>query len=404
MTIFRIALHALARNKMRTALTMLGIIIGVSAVISGVAVAEGSSKQIQSDIANFGTNTVFIAAGSPSRRHGGVRRGGASVKTLVVGDMEAIQSQIYLIRRCAPVTRSSAQVVFRNENWSTRMTGTTATYFGIRNYTLQSGTMFGDEEVRRAQNVAVLGQTVSDILFPREEPIGQTIRILNQPFTVVGLTVPKGQSAMGTDQDDVIFIPYTTLQKKISGEDWLRYISCEAESREASLPAQAQIEALLRERHRIQPGAENDFFVRTQSEFADLAQRTSSTMTALLGSIASISLLVGGIGIMNIMLVSVTERTREIGIRLAVGATEADIQRQFLVEAVTLSLMGGAMGILFGAAISGLVSSFLGWPVFISLWAVTVAVLFSGAVGVFFGFYPARKAASLDPIEALRYE
>ena len=404
-TIFRIALHALARNKMRSALTMLGIVIGVAAVISMVAIGHGAENQMQGQIANFGTNTIFVGAGSPSRRHGGVRRGGGSVKTLVVADMEAIESQVNLVRQCAPQVTASGQVVYRNENWATRLTGTTATYFAVRNYTLQAGTMFGDEEVQRAQNVAVIGPTVNDILFPnQEDPVGKTVRILNQPFTIVGLTAPKGQSVMGTDQDDVIFIPYTTLQKKISGQDWLRHISCQAVTREASVPAQKQIEALLRERHRIQVGGENDFYVRSQSEFADLAQQTSQLMTTLLGSIASISLLVGGIGIMNIMLVSVTERTREIGIRLAVGATEADIQGQFLVEAITLSLLGGGLGILIGIAASGLISSFLGWPVLVSFWAVVAAVVFSGSVGVFFGFYPARKAAALDPIEALRYE
>ena len=390
---------------MRSALTMLGIVIGVSAVISMVAIGQGAENQVQGEIANFGTNTIFIRAGSPSRRHGGVRRGGGSVKTLVIGDMEAIEAQVNLVHQCAPQTTAGGQIIYQNENWATRLTGTTATYFAVRNYSLQAGTMFGDEEVRRAQNVAVIGPTVANILFPnQEDPIGKTARIVNQPFTIVGLTAPKGQSPMGTDQDDVVFIPYTTLQKKISGQDWLRYISCQAVTREASVPAQKQIEALLRERHRIQDGAENDFFVRTQSEYADLAQQTSQIMTMLLGSIASISLLVGGIGIMNIMLVSVTERTREIGIRLAVGATESDIQGQFLVEAVTLSLLGGALGILIGLAVSGLISGFLGWPVYVSIWAVVVAVLFSGSVGVFFGFYPARKAAALDPIEALRYE
>ena len=404
LTVLRIALRALARNKMRSALTMLGIVIGVSAVISMVAIGQGAENQVQSEIKNFGTNTIFISAGSPSRRHGGVRRGRDSVKTLVVGDMDAIMAQIPLLVRCAPVASSGGQVVYGNENWSTRMTGTTADYFNVRNYSMQKGAMFGEEEVRTAQNVAVIGETVSGILFPNDDPIGRTIRVQNQPFTIIGLTAPKGQSAMGSDQDDILFMPYTTLQKKLSGKDWLNYISCEAESREASAPAQIAIEKLLHERHRIPPGGENDFSVRTQSEFADLAQQTSQVMTMLLGSIASISLLVGGIGIMNIMLVSVTERTREIGIRLAVGATEFDIQRQFLVEAITLSLMGGAVGILVGAGASSLITNLLGWPVHISTTAVLAAVIFSAAVGIFFGFYPARQAAHLDPIEALRYE
>jgi len=264
--------------------------------------------------------------------------------------------------------------------------------------------MFGDDEVRMAQNVVVLGKTVADLLFVGEDALGQTVRIKDQPFQVVGILAPKGQTSSGDDQDDRAFIPYTTLQKKLSGQDWVQFLSCTAITREASVAAVPQIEGLLRERHRIRPGDEDDFSVRTQSEIADLAEQTSRVMTLLLGSIASISLLVGGIGIMNIMLVSVTERTREIGIRMAVGATESDIQRQFLVEAVTLSLLGGTVGILLGAGASGLISGFLGWPVAVSFEAVIAAALFSAAVGIFFGYYPARTAARLDPIEALRYE
>ena len=392
--ILRIALRALARNKMRSALTMLGIVIGVSAVIAMVAVGQGAENQVQQQIQSFGTNTILISAGSPAKRPGGARQGSWAVKTLVLEDMTAIQREVPLITNCAPGTMSSAQVVFRNQNWFTRVMGTTSDYLTVRDWPLLGG----------AQNVAVLGKTVSDILFVGEEPVGQTIRIKNLPFQVVGVLAPKGQSPMGDDQDDRIFVPYTTLQKKVSGQDWLQFLSCTAISREASVAAVPQINALLRERHRIRPGEDDDFQVRTQSEVADLAEQTSRVMTLLLGSIASISLLVGGIGIMNIMLVSVTERTREIGIRMAVGATENDIQRQFLVEAVTLSLLGGAIGIFLGAGASALVSGFLGWPVAVSFQAVIVAALFSAAVGIFFGYYPARQAARLDPIEALRYE
>ena len=402
--VIRIALRALARNKMRSALTMLGIVIGVCAVITMVGVGQGAENQVQQQIQSFGTSTVFVAAGSPVMRRGGMRMGMGAVKTLTLEDMRAIQQEVPLITRCAPGAMHSAQVVYRNQNWFTRLMGTTADFFTVRSWPLQAGTMFGDEEVRSAQNVAVLGKTVADLLFVYDDPIGQTIRIKDQPFQVVGVLAPKGQSPMGDDQDDRIFVPYTTLQKKLSGQEWLQFLSCTAVSREASQPAQAQIESLLRERHRIRPGTEDDFMVRTQSEVADLAEQTSRVMTLLLGSIASISLLVGGIGIMNIMLVSVTERTREIGIRMAVGATENDIQRQFLVEAVTLSLLGGAVGILVGAGVSGLIAGFLGWPVFISPKAVLVAVVFSALVGIFFGYYPARQAAQLDPIEALRYE
>ena len=402
--VFRIALRALARNKLRSSLTMLGIIIGVCAVIAMVGVGQGAEAQVQQQIESFGTNTVFVSAGSPSRRPGGARAGFWSVKTLTIEDMQAIEREVPLVRACAPGTMDSGQIVFRNQNWFTRMMGTTASYFTVRNWPLLAGNLFGDDEVRMAQNVAVLGKTVADLLFVAEDPIGQTIRIKNQPFQVIGVLAPKGQSSWGDDQDDRIFVPYTTLQKKLSGQDWLQFVSCNAISREASVAAQPLIESLLRDRHRVRPGTDDDFQVRTQSEVAQMAEETSRVMTMLLGSIASISLLVGGIGIMNIMLVSVTERTREIGIRMAVGATETDIQRQFLVEAVTLSLLGGLVGLVLGAVVSGLIASFLGWRVLISLEAVAAAVIFSTLVGIFFGYYPARKAAQLDPIEALRYE
>src|SRR3990172_2339451 len=402
--VFRIALRALARNKMRSSLTMLGIVIGVCAVIAMVGVGQGAEQQVQQQIESFGTNTVFVSSGSPSRRPGGAHMGSWSVKTLTVDDMQAIEREIPLVRQCAPPVISSAQIVFRNQNWFTRVMGTTQSYFTVRNWPLLAGNMFGDDEVRRAQNVVVLGKTVADLLFVAEDPVGQTIRVKNQPFQVIGVLAPKGQSPWGDDQDDRIFAPYTTVQKKLSGQNWVQFISCTAVSREASVAAVPLVEALLRERHRIRPGSDDDFQVRTQSEVAQMAEETSRVMTMLLGSIASISLLVGGIGIMNIMLVSVTERTREIGIRMAVGATEIDIQRQFLVEAVTLSLLGGMIGLVLGAVGSALIASFLGWAVLISLKAVLVAVVFSTLVGIFFGYYPARKAAQLDPIEALRYE
>ena len=402
--VFRVALRALARNKMRSSLTMLGIVIGVCAVIAMVGVGQGAEQQVQQQIESFGTNTVFVSSGSPSRRPGGAHMGSWSVKTLTVDDMQAIEREIPLVSQCAPGVMSSAQIVFRNQNWFTRVMGTTQSYFTVRNWPLLAGNMFGDDEVRRAQNVVVLGKTVADLLFVAEDPVGQTIRVKNQPFQVIGVLAPKGQSPWGDDQDDRIFAPYTTVQKKLSGQDWVQFLSCSAISREASVAAQPQIEVLLRERHRIRTGSDDDFQVRTQSEVAQMAEETSRVMTMLLGSIASISLLVGGIGIMNIMLVSVTERTREIGIRMAVGATESDIQRQFLVEAVTLSLFGGMIGLVLGAVVSALIASFLGWAVLISVKAVLVAVVFSTLVGIFFGYYPARKAAQLDPIEALRYE
>jgi putative ABC transport system permease protein len=402
LNILRLALRALARNKMRSLLTMLGIIIGVGAVIATVSIGQGAQYLVQQGIQNMGTNAVFVAAGS--NRPGGARLGFWAVKSLTIDDLNAILREVPLIREAAPAVVSRTQIVYQNQNWNTGITGTTPNYFEIRNWAVESGTVFSQDEVDMAANVCVLGTTVANILFEKENPIGQTVRIGNLPFRVVGVLESKGQSVMGTDQDDVIFAPYTTVQKKISGITWIQFMNASAVTQEASLAAVPQITALLRERHRIRPGEDDDFFVRTQSEVADLANQTQSVMTLLLGSIASVSLIVGGIGIMNIMLVSVTERTREIGVRMAVGATEKDVQNQFLLEAVTLSMAGGLGGIVLGLIGSALISKFLTWPTLISLWAILIAAIFSAAVGVFFGFYPARKAARLDPIEALRYE
>jgi putative ABC transport system permease protein len=402
MNTFRLALRALARNKMRSALTMLGIIIGVGAVIAVVSIGQGANYLVQQGIAAMGTNAVFIAAGS--NRAGGVRQGYGGVKTLTVDDMNAIIREIPLIKDAAPSLSSNQQIVYGNQNWNTRVTGTTPSYFDIRTWPVQSGSVFSDEEVDLAANVCVLGTTVSKILFVNEDPIGKTIRIGNLPFRVDGVLESKGQSSVGQDQDDVIFAPYTTVQRKIQGITWLQVINASAVSQPASLAAVAPITSLLRERHRLRPGTDDDFLIRTQADIEDLANQTQGVMTLLLGGIASVSLLVGGIGIMNIMLVSVTERTREIGVRMAVGATEDDVQRQFLVEAVTLSMMGGAIGIVLGLIGSALISNFLSWPTLISIKAIIAAVIFSAAVGIFFGYYPARKAAQLDPIEALRYE
>jgi putative ABC transport system permease protein len=402
MNTFRLALRALARNKMRSALTMLGIIIGVGAVIAVVSIGQGANYLVQQGIAAMGTNAVFIAAGS--NRAGGVRQGYGGVKTLTVDDMNAILKEIPLIKQAAPSLSNSQQVVYGNQNWNTRVTGTTPNYFDIRTWPVQSGSVFSDEEVDLAANVCVLGTTVEKILFLDEDPIGKTIRIGNLPFRVDGVLSSKGQSTVGQDQDDIIFAPYTTVQRKIQGITWLQTINASAISQPASLAAVAPITSLLRERHRLRTGTDDDFLVRTQADIEDLANQTQSVMTLLLGGIASVSLLVGGLGIMNIMLVSVTERTREIGVRMAVGATEDDVRRQFLVEAVTLSMMGGFIGIVFGLVGSALISNLLSWPTLISGKAIIAAVIFSAAVGIFFGYYPAHKAAQLDPIEALRYE
>ena len=399
---FRLALLALARNKLRSALTMLGIIIGVGAVIATVSIGQGAEYLVQQGIQSMGTNAVFIAAGS--NRPGGLRMGSWAIKTLTMDDVQAILREVPMIREAAPAVMGRAQVVYQNQNWSTSILGSTPNYFEIRSWPAQSGVAFSQEEVDLAENVCVLGTTVANFLFANENPVGKIIRIGTLPFRVDGVLESKGQSVMGDDQDDRIFAPYTTVQKKIAGITWIQFINASAVSPEASQAAVQPITALLRERHRIHPGEDDDFFVRTQSEVADLAGQTSRVMTLLLGSVASVSLLVGGIGIMNIMLVSVTERTREIGVRMAVGATEQDVQSQFLIEAVTLSMVGGSIGIMVGLVGSSVINKFLAWPTLISPKAMLIAAMFSVAVGIFFGFYPARKAAQLDPIEALRYE
>ncbi len=402
--ILRIAMRALARNKMRSILTSLGIIIGVGAVIAMVGVGQGARQQIQDQIAAMGSNILFVSSGSVNR--GGTRTGWGATKTLIEADRQAILRECPAVQDAAPGSNTSAQVVFQSNNWSTRINGTTPNYFDIRLWPVQRGTVFTQADVDAADNVAVIGETVRQNLFQDTNPIGQTIRIKNLPFRVVGVLTSKGFSSggMGGDQDDNVFVPITTLQKKISGDTWLQNIMVSAKSREASFAAQEQMTSLLRERHRIRPGQDDDFVIRNLADFAELQDQQSKVLTYLLGFVASISLIVGGIGIMNIMLVSVTERTREIGIRMAIGATEADVQRQFLIEAVVLSGIGGAVGIIFGVATSLIITNVFGWAVLIPPEAIVIAVGFSVAVGVFFGFYPARKAARLDPIEALRYE
>jgi putative ABC transport system permease protein len=399
----RVAFRALARNRMRSVLTMLGIIIGVGAVIAMVGIGQGADQTIQKQLANLGSNMVFVSSGSVN--FGGLRIGWGATKTLVVNDVAAMVKECPAVESAAPGTQTSAQVVYENDNWGTRITGTTPEYFDIRAWPFQSGASFTHEDVTTAANVAVIGETVRKNLFAATDPVGKTIRIGNLPFLVVGVLEEKGQSpAMSEDQDDNIVVPLTTLQKKITGQSWLRFVMVSAKSRSASYAAKEQIEALLRDRHRIRPDQDDDFTVRNLADMADLAKESSQVMTALLGTIAGISLLVGGVIIMNVMLVSVTERTREIGIRVAIGATEADVQRQFLVEALVMSLTGGAIGIIFGVGLAYSISFTVGWPILISPAAIAGAAAVAMGVGIFFGYYPAQKAAKLDPIEALRYE
>jgi putative ABC transport system permease protein len=400
--LFRIAMRALARNKLRSVLTMLGIIVGVGAVIAMLAVGQGAQQTMQQQIQAMGSNMLFVGAGTVTR--GGMHLGWGSTKSLVYDDMLAILRECPAAHAAAPGSSSNAQVVFGNDNWATRLNGTEPQYFDVRTWGFQEGSSFTQNDVDMSANVAVIGETVRKNLFGAVDPLGQTMRVNSLPFRVVGVLTPKGTSAaMGDDQDDIILIPLTTLQKKVTGQPWLRWIMVSAVSRQGSYVAQQQITSLLRDRHRIRSGDDNDFFVRNLADLADVADEAGRVMTLLLASIASVSLLVGGIGIMNIMLVSVTERTREIGIRMAVGATESNVQQQFLTEAIVLSLMGGFAGILFGLLASLAITKTLGWPVLVSPRVILVAVAFSMAVGIFFGFYPARKAARLDPIEALRY-
>ncbi len=401
-TILRVALRSLERHKLRSFLTMLGIVIGIAAVVASVSFGEGANQMVQAQIANMGTNLLYAFAGSMGR--GGIRQGWGSVSTLTVEDARAIARDCSAVKLVSPGASTRIQVVYGDQNWFTELNGVDVPFQTIRNWPMASGVFLSEEDVRRGANVALVGQTVVSVLFGDEDPVGKTIRVKNVPFRVIGILAPKGQAAFGFDQDDRIEMPYTTAQKKIVGNTYLQFIAISAVDPDAVKLATNQVNQLLRERHHLRSDQDADFEVRAMTEAAEVAAAAGLVMTLLLASVASISLLVGGIGIMNIMLVSVTERTREIGIRMATGATEADIRRQFIVEAVALSMMGGVLGIVFGLFLSGTVARVLGWPRFISPMALTTAVLFSTAVGIFFGYYPAGKAAKLDPIEALRYE
>ncbi len=398
----RIAVRALRRNTLRTLLTMLGIIIGVGAVIAMVSIGNGAKSQIEAQIASLGQNVIQVMSGNFSR--GGVRMGWGSAGTLTREDYEAIRKEVTGINGISPEVSSGAQIAAGNQNSNVSIKGVGADYADVRSWGLVSGENFTETDVRQANKVAILGQTTAQNLFGDGDPVGQTIRIKNAPFTVVGLLQRKGSLPWGGDQDDVVLVPYTSAMKRLAGQTTFRFFYVQAASAEMIPEVQTQIAELLRQRHRIADGRDDDFMVQTQQEISDRVTATSRIMTVLLGSIASVSLLVGGIGIMNIMLVSVTERTREIGIRLAVGARGRDILMQFLIEAVTLSAVGGAAGILLGIGSSRFISAKMSWPTLTSADSILVAFVFSAAVGIFFGFYPARKASQLDPIEALRYE
>ena len=410
--ILRVAFRALAKNKMRAALTVLGIVIGVAAVILLVSVSQSAGEMVQQQFATIGTNMVFVVPGV--QQGGGVRRGAGSMVTLTSLDVDAIATECSACLAATPIVVARGQVVVGNQNWvPNEISGVNPAYLIVRNWQVDKGGFFTDREVRGAAKVCVIGRTIADNLFAGASPLGQSLRIKNIPFQVIGVLEKKGANLGGSDQDNVIFVPFTTVKKRLSGSAFNNVDAALVSARSAGRMDELvdEIKALMRQRHHLRKGDANDFAVHNTSEIAKALQIVSTVMTMLLGSVASVSLLVGGVGIMNIMLVSVTERTREIGIRLAVGARSRDILRQFLVEAILLSTLGGALGVAIGVTaaigITYAINAFMEgvqWPVMISIRAILVALGFSGAVGMFFGYYPARKASRLDPIESLRYE
>jgi putative ABC transport system permease protein len=399
----RIALKAILRNKVRATLTMLGVIIGVASVIAMIALGSGARAAIDQQIQSQGTNIIHVNSGSFGRGPGQARGGAGTQTNLTLEDYQAI-AQLPEVAMATPWVRSRAQVIAGNLNWNSQVEGVNENYLMIRNWPLRSGANISQRDITIADKVCLLGETVARTLFPDQDPVGQVIRVKNMPFRVLGVLAPKGQGQFGDDQDDVILAPYTTVQKKLQGQTHINRITVSAARPDLVEEAAVQITRLMRARHRIANPEDDDFNVRTLEEMAATRTEMARTMTLLLMSVASVSLLVGGIGIMNIMLVSVTERTREIGLRMAVGARTRDVLRQFLLEAMTLSALGGAMGILLGVGVSQGVTQGLGWPTQITSGSIVVAFAFAAAVGIFFGYYPAKKASGLDPIEALRYE
>ncbi len=404
LAILKVAFRALGRNKLRTALTMLGIVIGVGAVIVLVSIGQGAQSMVLDQISSMGSNMIFIMPGNMS--FGGASMGLGAASTLTDEDVFAMDREIPTIAAASPIVNASGQMVFGNQNWFVRIQGSNEKFPKIREWKIEQGEFFSDADVRSASRVVVLGKTVGDKLFPGIDPIGQTIRVRNLPFRVVGVLAAKGQSMVGQDQDDTAVMPYTTVQRKLLGQQIpsINQAMISSVSQQASGVTQTQIAGLLRQRHKIPQGQPDDFMVRNMTDAAQTFEQLTTIMTLLLGSIAAISLVVGGIGIMNIMLVSVTERTREIGIRMAVGARPNSVRLQFLMESVTLSLMGGLIGVIIGGGLAAIVSKVLGWPTLVSALSVLISFAFATVIGVFFGYYPAHKAAALDPIEALRYE
>ncbi len=401
----KIALRALRTNKMRSFLTMLGIIIGIAAVIAMMAVGSGASYVISQQIASIGSNIILVIPGSTTS--GGLRMGMGGAQTLTSDDVKAIMAECPSVLRSAGTTRATSQVVYGNMNWSTVIMGASPELFDIREWPVSSGRSIGQQDVDGAAKVCLLGETVADNLFGDGDPVGKMVRIKQIPFTVIGVLERKGQSPQGTDQDDTVFVPLRTAQVKLSRSSFPNTVGAvlvQAKSEELLDKAESEVNSLLNQRHRITNGKEPDYSTRNLSEILAVAEQSSRAMSLLLGAVASISLIVGGIGIMNIMLVSVTERTREIGIRMAIGARRNDILLQFMTEAVLLTMIGGVIGICLGGAGATVVSRFLSWPTLISIESITIAFFFSGAVGILFGLYPARKAAGLNPIDALRYE
>jgi len=397
-----VAFRALRRNKLRSALTALGIIIGVAAVIAMVGIGNGAKAQVEAQIASLGQNIILVFSGSTTSS--GIRTGWGGAGTLKIEDAEAIRREVSGVTAVSEEVVSTTQVAAGNQNWFTRIYGESADYLDIRQWLLADGAPFTPQDVRSANKVCVIGRTTATQIYGNDDPIGQVLRVKNVPFTITGVLTPKGLSAQGVDQDDIVIMPYTSAMKRVAGGTTLRNINVQVGDANQMDGAQKQIIDLLRQRHNIRPGRDDDFTVRSQQEIADAATATTNVMTGLLGAIAGVSLVVGGIGIMNIMLVSVTERTREIGTRMAVGAHGRDILTQFLIEAISLSSVGGILGIIIGIAAAKTIAITRHWPALISPGSIVIAFLVSAAVGIFFGFYPARKAAALDPIEALRYE